>query len=84
MAASTPPDVIVLDHMMPGMTGIETALILRGAGFANPIVLFSAYLGPELHDSARELDLMQVSKIDTRAIIRIVDVPAGRLRLRSG
>lgn len=72
--ANTPPDVLVLDHMMPGLTGIETARVLRGeTGFDKPIVLFSAYLGPDLAEAARELDLMPVSKVDIQAVVRIVD-----------
>ena len=48
-----PPDVIVLDHMMPGLTGIETARQLRRDGFDKPIVLFSAYVGPDLQTAVR-------------------------------
>ncbi|MDQ1491641.1 MAG: hypothetical protein QOJ23_4155, partial [Actinomycetota bacterium] len=45
MVADALPDVIVLDHMMPELTGIETARLLRQEGYTKPIVLFSAYLG---------------------------------------
>jgi CheY-like chemotaxis protein len=83
MVASSPPDVIVLDHMMPGLTGIDTARILRDGGFRKPIVLFSAYLGPDLEDAVGELDLMPVSKIDTQAVVRIIDALGGRPRLSS-
>jgi len=76
---ATPPDVIVLDHMMPGLTGIETARRLRHGGFHKPIVLFSAYLGPELQTAVRELDLKPVSKVDTQAVVRIVDALGGAL-----
>jgi len=76
---ATPPDVIVLDHMMPGLTGIETARRLRQDGFVKPIVLFSAYLGPDLQTAVRELDLKTVSKVDTQAVIRIVDALGGAL-----
>jgi CheY-like chemotaxis protein len=82
MVAGSPPDVIVLDHMMPEMTGVETARILRKEGYAKPIVLFSAYLGPDLQDAVEELDLMPVSKIDTSAVMRIVDTLGGHPRLR--
>lgn len=80
--ATAPPDVIVLDHMMPGLTGLETAQVLRNDGFTNPIVLFSAYLGPDLDANARELDLIPISKIDTRAVVRVVDVLGRRIRIR--
>jgi CheY-like chemotaxis protein len=75
----SPPDVIVLDQMMPGLTGIETARQLRHDGFSNPIVLFSAYEGPELQSAARELDLKAVPKVDTQAVVRIVDTLGGTL-----
>jgi CheY-like chemotaxis protein len=74
-----PPDVIVLDHMMPGLTGIDTARRLRQDGFDKPIVLFSAYLGPDLQMAVRELDLKAVLKVDTQAVIRIVDALGGAL-----
>jgi CheY-like chemotaxis protein len=76
---SAPPDVIVLDQMMPGLTGIETARRLRADGFDKPIVLFSAYLGPDLQGAVRELDLKSVSKVDTQAVIRIVEALGGAL-----
>ena len=79
MVQAAPPDVIVLDHMMPGLTGIETARQLRAEGFGKPIVLFSAYLGPDLQVAVRELDLKPVSKVDTQAVIRIVDALGGAL-----
>jgi CheY-like chemotaxis protein len=69
----SPPDVLVLDHMMPGLTGLETAQVLRDGGFDKPIVLFSAYLGPDIATSARELELFPVSKVDIQAVVRIVD-----------
>ena len=79
MVRDAPPDVIVLDNMMPGMTGLETARKLRHDGFDKPIVLFSAYVGPELESAARELDLNTVAKVDTQAVIRIVESLGGAL-----
>ena len=76
---AAPPDVIVLDQMMPGLTGIETAGRLRADGFDKPIVLFSAYLGPDLQSAVRDLDLKSVSKVDTQAVIRIVEALGGAL-----
>src|SRR5437763_13347165 len=79
MVREAPPDVIVLDHMMPGLTGIETARQLRRDGFDKPIVLFSAYVGPDLQTAVRELDLNPVSKVDTQAVIRMVETLGGAL-----
>ena len=68
--------------MMPELTGIDTARILRKEGFTKPIVLFSAYLGPDLQESVSELDLIPVSKVDTQAVVRIVDELGSHPRLR--
>lgn len=76
---ATPPDVIILDHMMPGLTGIETARQLRSDGFEKPIVLFSAYVGPDEQSAVRDLDLKPVPKVDTQAVIRIVESLGGAL-----
>ena len=71
---ATPPDVIVLDQMMP-----ETARQLRAGGFDKPIVLFSAYVGPDIQAAVRELDLEAVSKVDTQTVIQIVERLGGAL-----
>ena len=77
MVRQNPPDVIVLDNMMPGLTGLETARQLRKDGFDKPIVLFSAYVGPDLQSAVQELDLNPVDKVDTQAVIQIVDSLGG-------
>jgi len=35
-------DLVFMDHMMPGMDGIETVLILRNRGYTKPIVALTA------------------------------------------
>ena len=42
------PDVIVLDHRMPGTTGLEVARQILGEDAAQSIILFSAYLDDDL------------------------------------
>jgi DNA-binding NarL/FixJ family response regulator len=42
------PDVIVLDHRMPGTTGLEVAEVILAEDSAQSIILFSAYLDDEL------------------------------------
>ena len=63
------PDVLVLDHSMPGLTGIEAGRILVRDGFSSPIVLFSAYLTPELREDCRALGLHAVDKINWEELV---------------
>ncbi len=65
------PDVIVLDQVMPDMLGTDVAQRLRSDGYARPIVLCSAHLGPEVNADVERLDLTTVSKIDLEALLRI-------------
>ena len=71
MQSEEQPDVVVLDQVMPGMLGVEVAARLRDEGCTLPIVLCSAYLGPELTDDVERLNLTTVSKIDLEALLRV-------------
>ncbi len=51
---SNPPDVLVVDLLMPGIDGIETVTRIRELGFTMPIVAFTAVDDLELHDRARQ------------------------------
>jgi DNA-binding NarL/FixJ family response regulator len=42
------PDTIVLDHRMPGTTGLQVAEQILAEHPEQPIILFSAYLDDEL------------------------------------
>jgi CheY-like chemotaxis protein len=46
------PAVVVLDQMMPGLTGLETAALIRARRPAQPMILCSAYLDDRLRDQA--------------------------------
>jgi CheY-like chemotaxis protein len=71
LASATAFDAIVLDQRMPGLTGIETARELRTARrHTGPIVLFSAYLTPEVSDAAAELELRTLDKASVRELRR--------------
>jgi CheY-like chemotaxis protein len=76
------PDALVLDQVMPGLTGVQTARKLRREGFERPIVLCSGHLGPELNGAINRLKLLPCNKIDLTSLVRIVraavEVPAAR------
>jgi CheY-like chemotaxis protein len=65
----SPPDVLVLDYSMPGMTGIEAGRALVREGFASPIVIFSAYLTRELKEDCRAFGLHAVDKINWEELL---------------
>lgn len=48
------PDVILVDLMMPKMSGQETVRNIRQRGFTMPIVAFTALDDPEAHEEARD------------------------------
>ena len=58
-------DVVVLDHLMPGMTGTELAAQLRQLRSDIPIVLVSGYTGTML---AHEASLAGISQILTKPL----------------
>jgi DNA-binding response OmpR family regulator len=47
------PDVILLDAMMPGKSGIDALRELRGSGVQTPVLIVSAYREQVLGDTAR-------------------------------
>ncbi len=64
-------DLAILDERMPGHNGTDVARTLRGERFRAPIVLFSAYLDPEVEEEAAELGLITLAKSD---IDRLADL----------
>jgi two-component system response regulator YesN len=51
------PAVIVLDELMPGLRGLETAERILARRPNQPIILFSAYLDDEMQDAALRLGI---------------------------
>ncbi len=50
-----PPDVIISDIRMPGLSGLEVLDAVRGARLATPVILITAFGAPETHARARRL-----------------------------
>ncbi len=57
-------DIVLVDQRMPGTPGIEVARQMRGGGYDGPILLYSAYLNPELEADAASLDVQTLGKAD--------------------
>ena len=51
------PDVILLDHQMPKMTGLEAAQAILAEQPDQNIILYSAYLDDDTHRKASELGI---------------------------
>src|ERR1700756_159752 len=62
-ASARPFDVIITDHRMPGMTGLQLVRRLRAKNFGGKILVLSAYLSDEDIHAYEELNVdMMMSK----------------------
>jgi CheY-like chemotaxis protein len=48
------PDVVVIDYSMPEMDGVETARRIRASRPDQVMIMYTAYLQPEVETRARE------------------------------
>ena len=78
--AGNRPDLIVLDQMMPEMTGLEVAAKIRKDGYEGPAILFSAFMDANMARRCKRLDLEPLSKVDIAALKRVIRVMAADLR----
>ena len=67
------PDVVILDHLMPGLSGVETAPQLRAAGYAGPILLLSGSAPDNAQAARYPMDVWPVSHSDEELLTRLID-----------
>jgi CheY-like chemotaxis protein len=80
LVAASPPDLVLMDVMMPGMDGREAYLAMRSRGDLPPVpvVLMSAGVGPESIDPSVEGYLPKPFDLD--ALVALVASLVGRAR----
>jgi len=67
------PTVILLDNQMPGPSGLEVAQEMLAHAPDQLIVLFSAYLSPEVIEQAERIGVAAcVSKVDVTRLASII------------
>lgn len=63
-------DVVVLDHRMPGMTGMEAAVAMLAEAPDLPIILYSAFIDAAMAEEARTIGVRAcVAKGDVKALV---------------
>ena len=66
-------DVVVLDHRMHGMTGLETATAMLAEEPDLPIVLYSAFTNAEMEAEAQRIGVREcVAKGDAPRLITVL------------
>lgn len=69
LVESVDPDVIVLDQMMPGMTGLEVAELILSRRPDQVILLCTAFLSDEVRSKAEEIGIAGcIPKADARLV----------------
>jgi CheY-like chemotaxis protein len=67
------PAAVILDQRMPGLTGLQVAEKMLARNPEQVILLFSAYLDPEMQDAAKATGVATcVSKIDSMQLPSII------------
>jgi len=74
-----PPDLIVSDVRMDGVTGLEVLAGLREASWSTPVILITAFGDAELHAEARRLGALAVfdKPFDLRDLRKLARTMAG-------
>ena len=85
-AAPHPFDIVITDHKMPNMTGLEFVSELRTRGFEGKIAVLSAHLTEPNVRAYQELqvDLMLAKPFDIDELRHAVDVLAADVLVLAG
>jgi CheY-like chemotaxis protein len=81
--AADPPDVVLIDLLMPGMGGLELARRLRAAAGRRPFLVAVSGCGTEedrQQTAAAGIDLHLVKPVDPAALMRAVEQAARAAR----
>lgn len=54
------PDVVVIDYKMPDVNGLETAARIRAGRTEQVMILYTAFVDPELEQQARDVGVSVV------------------------
>jgi YesN/AraC family two-component response regulator len=66
-------DVVILDHRMPGLSGLETATAMLAEAPELPIVLYSAFTDDRMAAEAREIGVREcVEKGDAPRLVSVL------------
>ena len=76
-AAKKPFDLIITDHRMPRMNGLDLVRRLRARDFAGKIIVLSAHLSPENVQAYEELkvDMMFAKPFDCEELRLATELP---------
>ena len=81
--SNVPDGIVLLDQRMPGISGIEVARRMRKSGYDGPILLYSAYLQPELEAKAAALEVQTLSKSDFTELFEVLAEYEGSWRKKA-
>lgn len=76
----TAPDLVLLDHRLPGMSGLECAAQLRLHSPDTRIILLSAHLDADAVQEARRLRVLPLPKSDRARLFELLAVLADQVR----
>ena len=79
-------DIVITDHKMPNMTGLELVRELRARDFEGKIAVLSAHLNETTRQAYDELavDLMLTKPFDVEELRRAVEVLASEAQVFAG